>query len=332
MGASIPFIKPLTSTAVAVLALTACAQSPAGETAAQPAVDAGKALVERIKTQLVHLPGGSFEMGDWGNEEGLPYDMEKDSKPLHKVTLDGFSMMAYKVTYEDFDTFTEAVGSPQINTDIERYKPGSRKPKRPAKVNWFGAKAFCQWLGQISGLPFDLPTEAQWEYAARSGGKKVLFATDNGQIDEGRNYPGDEHKPRIVTPEVGAFPPNPAGLYGMLDYTALEWVNDWYQPDYYKRSPLLNPPGPEEGAPDNRKPDHGPRKVARGLTASSPAFGGFTFSRAGRWPYRRELSILRDVDRLVTDPSAGYGDTLGPQFRCVVNQSRTGKGAFSSDK
>tara|TARA_B110001454_G_scaffold217853_1_gene244179 strand:- start:695 stop:1660 length:966 start_codon:yes stop_codon:yes gene_type:complete len=321
MGAPIPFVKALMSTAAAALTLTACAQDATVKADAAPKVDAGRAMVERIKTQLVHLPGGSFEMGDWGSEEGLPYDMEKDSKPLHKVTLDGFSMMAYKVTYEDFDAFTEAVGSPKINTDIERFKPGARKPRRPAKVNWFGAKAFCQWLGKNSGLPFDLPTEAQWEYAARSGGKKMLFATDNGQIDEGRNYPSRWGSGHDATPEIGFFPPNPAGLYGMLDYMALEWVNDWYQPDYYKRSSMVNPPGPDEGAVDERVPELGNQRVARGLTASSPAFGGFTFSRSGRWPYAQDLSSWK-VQRLLNSPSDGYSNPAGPQFRCVVNKPR----------
>jgi len=262
-------------------------------------------------------------MGDWGNEEGLPYDMEQDSKPLHKVTLDGFSMMAYKVTYEDFDTFTEAVGSTKVNLELSERRPGERVPRRPVTVNWHGAKAFCQWLGRLSGLPFDLPTEAQWEYAARSGGKRVLFATDNGEVDEGRNYPARWGSGHNATPVIGFFPPNPAGIFGMLDYMALEWVNDWYQPDYYKRSPVVNPPGPEAGAQDERKPEYGPRKAARGLTASSPAFGGFTFSRAGRWPYAREQSLIRKVDRLLTDPSSGYGDRNGPQFRCVVNRGKS---------
>lgn len=332
MGKLFPFIKLSMMTAAIVSTLTACAQNQTGKAGARPEDDSSQALVARIKKQLVHLPDGTFEMGDWGNEEGLPYDMEQDSKPLHKVTLDGFAMMAYKVTYEDFDIFTDAVGSPKINTDIERFKPGARKPKRPAKVNWFGAKAFCQWIGQLSGLPFDLPTEAQWEYAARSGGKKVIFATDNGQIDEGRNYPARWGSGHDATPEVGFFPPNPAGLFGMLDYMALEWTNDWYQPDYYKLSPTVNPRGPDAGALDERKPEFGARKVARGLTASSPAFGGFTFSRAARWPHRRDVSILREVDRLVTDPVAGFGDAGGPQFRCVLNQPKRSAGVSSSNK
>lgn len=303
----------------ALFALSACAQTgEAVQKIAAPKDDVAQRMVTRILGQLVKLPPGTFEMGDWGNEQGLPYDAEPDSKPLHTVTLDGFAMMAYKVTYEDFDIFTEAVGSPKINLDMERFKPGARNPKRPATVNWFGAKAFCQWIGKISGKPFDLPTEAQWEYAARSGGRKVIFATDNGRIDEGRNYPGDDYRPRLAAPEIGFYPPNPAGLYGMLDYAATEWVNDWYQPDYYRYSPQQNPPGPQGGAIDKRIPEFGPRRVVRGLTASSPAFGGFTFSRSGEWPYARDFSAPR-ARRLFTAPSDGYSNPAGPQFRCALS-------------
>jgi formylglycine-generating enzyme required for sulfatase activity len=303
---------------VYLFALTACAQSgTVAHKAAWPIEDAAQRLVTRIQGQLVKLPPGTFEMGDWGNAQGLPYDAEPDSKPLHEVKLDGFAMMAFKVTYEDFDVFTEAVGSPKINLDVERFKPGARNAKRPATVNWFGAKAFCQWVGMVSGKPFDLPTEAQWEYAARSGGKKLIFATDNGNLDEGRNYPSDDYRPRLLTPEVGLYPPNPAGLYGMLDYAADEWVNDWYQPNYYKYSPKANPAGPENGAMDERIPEFGPRRVVRGLIASSPGFGGFTFSRAGRWPYARDFSSK--ARRLFTEPAYGYSNPAGPQFRCVLN-------------
>jgi sulfatase modifying factor 1 len=301
-----------------LFALSACAQP--GETkttAAAPIDDAVQRLVARIQGQLIKLPPGTFEMGDWGNEQGLPYDAEPDSKPLHTVTLDGFAMMAYKVTYEDFDIFTAAVGSPKINLEIEQFRPGARNPRRPAGVNWFGAKAFCQWLAQISGKPFDLPTEAQWEYAARSGGKRVIFATDSGNVDEGRNYPKRWGSGIESTPEIGFYPPNPAGLYGMLDYAATEWVNDWYQPDYYKHSPKANPRGPDVGSVDEYFPDFGPRRVVRGLIAASPAFGGFTFSRAGRWPYARDISSFK-IRRLITAASDGYSNPSSQQFRCVL--------------
>jgi formylglycine-generating enzyme required for sulfatase activity len=68
-------------------------------------------LLAKVKASLRPLKGGTFEMGDWGNEEGVPYDFDAHSRPLHKVTLDGFSMMAYKVTFEDFDVFTDATGN-----------------------------------------------------------------------------------------------------------------------------------------------------------------------------------------------------------------------------
>lgn len=147
--------------------------APAKEVSAASPLDRQIAAVAaKAKQSLRFLPGGTFDMGDWGNEEGLPYDPDRDSKPLHKVTLDSFSMMAYKVTYEDFDVFTDATGNERINMDSFGRK--HRGPKRPAGVSWHGAKAYCAWLGKLTQLPFDLPTEAQWEYAARSGGKRAV--------------------------------------------------------------------------------------------------------------------------------------------------------------
>ena len=315
-------IAKSTTLLVCVTALSACAQAP---TITPPPLSEVKpdprvvALAAKVKRQLVFLPAGSFEMGDWGNEEGQRYDWEPDSRPLHKVTLDGFSMMAYKATYDDFDLFTEVVGSPKINIATTPEKLRRRGPNKPAKVNWFGAKAYCAWLGQITGLPFDLATEAQWEYAARSGGKRLLFATDNGKVDEGKNYPNDDEHLRFAVPDVGTYAPNPAGLYGMLDYSSTEWVNDWYDPAYYKHSPEKNPQGPEVSIPDPKAPEFGPRRVVRGLIGSSPGFGGFVFSRAGRWPYDQKFNTTLNDSTLSTDPAAGYSNRSGSQVRCVVN-------------
>lgn len=124
-----------------------------------------QALLTKVKRSLRPLKGGTFEMGDWGNEDGVPYDFEATSRPLHKVTLDGFSMMAYKVTFDDFDVFTDAIGNERIT--MREREIAQRAPNRPAGVSWYGAKAYCGWLAKMTKLPFDLPTEAQWEYAAR---------------------------------------------------------------------------------------------------------------------------------------------------------------------
>ncbi|MEF1286147.1 SUMF1/EgtB/PvdO family nonheme iron enzyme, partial [Vibrio sp. M250220] len=130
------------------------------------------------------------------------------------------------------------------------------KPAR--KVNWQDAKNYCQWLGQLTALPVDLPTEAQWEYAARSRGQNLYYATNNGFIQfRGRGFYNPElggyeeftdKTANIATglKTVGMFAPNPLGLYDMTE-NAEEWVNDWYAKDYYKVSPKLDPQGPEKG-------------------------------------------------------------------------------------
>lgn len=244
-------------------------------------------------------------MGDWGDENGVPYDFDAYSRPLHKVTLDGFSMMAYKVTFEDFDVFTDAVGKERIGMRERDLK--DRAPKRPAGVSWFGAKAYCAWLGELSGLPFDLPTEAQWEYAARSGGKKVLFATDSGKIERGRNFPRQwESYPKEPTvPDVGKYAPNPAGLFGMSEDTS-EWVNDWFSEDYYKTSSLKNPTGPATGT----------KKVMRGSVGGDAEIAAMVFMRVGRNPQPLTWESGIQV------PFPGYSGFNVENFRCVLNQRK----------
>jgi formylglycine-generating enzyme required for sulfatase activity len=280
----------------------------APENSAAPLNPRIQQLIAKVKSSLRPLKAGTFEMGDWGPAPGRHYDFERDSSPLHKVTLDGFHMMAYKVTYEDFDTFTDATGAARV--DMDEISIRNRAPKRPAGVNWFGAKAYCGWLGKITGMAFDLPTEAQWEYAARSGGKRVLFATDNGKLDRGRNFPKewqDGAEPPL--PNVGSFPPNPAGLYGMSEDTG-EWVNDWYDEKYYSVSPPTNPHGPESGT----------FKTQRGSVGGSAEIAAAVFMRAKR-PLRRITYGFPDgsLSHPVEVPIPGYSGYKVDNFRCAVN-------------
>ncbi|SFV57516.1 hypothetical protein MNB_SM-4-312 [hydrothermal vent metagenome] len=115
--------------------------------------------------------------------------------------------------------------------------------------NWQRAKDYCQWLGKVSGKKYDLPTEAQWEYAARNGGKRVVFATDDGTYRKGENCDAEQDKP-------GRFKPSPLGFYDLSGNVA-EWVNDWYSPKYEAKA-VTNPRGPKRGS----------KKVSRGNAVS----------------------------------------------------------------
>ncbi|MDB5950581.1 MAG: Sulfatase [Massilia sp.] len=270
-------------------------------------------LLAKVKTTLRPINGGTFEMGDWGTESGQPYDIDPYSRPVHKVTLDSFSMMAYKVTYDDFDVFTDAAGNERV--DIDEIRLSDRAPKRPAGVSWYGAKAYCQWLGKLTSLPFDLPTEAQWEYAARSGGKKVLFSTDNGRIERPRNFPKEwtyeEKRPPL--PDVGSYPPNPAGLHGMSENTG-EWVNDWFDENYYKISPEVNPSGPISGT----------KKVKRGSVGGKAEIAAMVFMRKGAIPQPMESTYPEGIEyaKRVMVPFPGYSGYRVDNFRCAVNSAQ----------
>jgi formylglycine-generating enzyme required for sulfatase activity len=298
-----------------VHALAVCSEASSPVAQPDPNLDARvQNLLSKVKRSLRFVKGGTFEMGDWGlqTKAGLPYDMDPYSRPLHKVTLDSFSMMAYKVTFDDFDVFTDATGSERIGMD-EIYV-GERAPKRPAGVSWHGAKAYCAWLGTLTKLRFDLPTEAQWEYAARSGGKRMLFATDNGNIERGRNFPKEwqigEKEPPV--PDVGSYPPNPAGLYGMSEDTK-EWVNDWFDGTYYKISPRDNPRGPATGT----------EKVLRGSVGGRAEISAMVFMRSKDIPQTLRTTFPNGITgEEVMVPFPGFSGYSTYNFRCAVNSSK----------
>jgi formylglycine-generating enzyme required for sulfatase activity len=161
----------------------------------------------------------------------------------------------------------------------------------------------------------DLPTEAQWEYAARNRGQMVIYPTDNGQLDNGRNVANYEQREAYAKKHklfsrhnpaaVGLFPANPLGLYDMVT-NGYEWTLDWYAPDYYAVSPEKNPTGPSTGT----------KKVTRsyhGLEGDSLAIVSTTFMR-----YSREPVIAPDTDK----DGKPYADNPHRSFttRCVANR------------
>lgn len=268
-------------------------------------------LISKSRQHLIAFGSGAFEMGDWGpevNEGGLPFD-GPDSKPLHKVRLDAFSIGKFPITYAEFDVFTAALRLPRINQN--ELAKSYRKPNNPADVSWQGAHDYCQWLAKLTGLSFVLPTEAQWEYAARSGGRRVRYPTDNGNLEEGRNLPSHEQRMSAgwLVP-VDSFPSNPAGIHYM-SAGVLEWTNDWYDKDYYSRSPSENPKGPKDGTARVVRGHAGSASSAmtfkRWKAVSKEQTGTWTMYPAVRGMAKREIPFTR---------YSQAGDTV---FRCAVN-------------
>ncbi|WP_114784338.1 formylglycine-generating enzyme family protein [Vibrio tetraodonis] len=275
---------------------------------------AAEAVVRAIEN-MVFVEGGSFDMGDFKMDCDFPTQTENrlDWSPdvecfnfatnlsgaqhLHKVTLDSYSISRYETSFLDMEWMRQINQLPPAMTYYISIIPMQAKPMKRTddkyhnamKYNlkhtratytksWQEAKDYCQWLGDISGLAFDLPTEAQWEYAARSRGQHYYYATNDGYRSYAEGWyvdPITDKYVEILPSEVnsgihdeeyiGQWPANPLGIYGMSNGIS-EWVNDWYEKDYYLNSPELNPQGPK----------HADKKVMR------DGGGVKTFGRVGK--------------------------------------------------
>jgi len=183
--------------------------------------------------EMVLIPAGEFIMGS-PDDEG--YDSER---PQHEVSIDSFYIGKYEVTFEQYDLFCEKTG---------RSKPSDRgwgRGKRPViNVSWYDAVAFCDWLSELSGDRYRLPTDAEWEYACRAGTTtKYNFGDSTRDLGLYAWYSGNAGK---RTHPVGNLRANAWGLHDMHG-NVWEWCSDWYDESYYSRSPSSNPTGPTNG-------------------------------------------------------------------------------------
>jgi formylglycine-generating enzyme required for sulfatase activity len=177
----------------------------------------------------------------------------QDDYPAHKVDLPAFYIDKYEVTNEDYARLLAAKQQVKAPWHWAAGKiPRSQERFPVYNVTWDEATIYCQWAGKR------LPTEAEWEKAARGGleRKKFVWGDHGGGavVFEGAVVPGSEGgdaAPMARTSSespvaVGSYAPNGYGLYDMAG-NVWEWVNDWYERNYYSISPALNPRGPEKG-------------------------------------------------------------------------------------
>jgi len=213
-------------------------------TMSEPSVTINKVANENINpidgAEIVHIPAGEFMMGS-ADTDKLANNQEK---PQRRVYLDAYYIYKTEVTVAQYRAFCTATGRPLPpwpNYWGSEHGSGWMDPtlqEHPIKnVNWEDAAAYAQWAGAA------LPTEAQWEKAARGADGRVYPWGNAWDGDMCQNDVGDNRA--INTAPVGNFPAG-ASPYGVLDMAgnASEWCADWFQRDYYRNAPTRNPTGP----------------------------------------------------------------------------------------
>ena len=179
-----------------------------------------------VSFKMVRVEGGTFQMGS--------NDGSSDEKPVHEVTLSSFSIGATEVTQE----LWEAV----MGSNSSNFK-GSKRPVE--NVSWDDCQTFISKLNQLTGKKFRLPTEAEWEYAARGGNKSKGYTySGSNTLDDVAWHKGNSGS---TTHDVATKSPNELGIYDMTG-NVYEWCQDWYESSYYSSSPSSNPTGPSSGS------------------------------------------------------------------------------------
>jgi formylglycine-generating enzyme required for sulfatase activity len=254
---------------VAVLALGGCSQAEPEPSASMTEAELREALKplpmdlperfvnsQGIEMQLVQP--GVFTLGDDYEFQG-----EKLFDPEHLVGVDGFYLARFEMMVEQFEEFARETNRydkmPEYNpsrqhTDLFAWGEG---PKESVMVDWYTADEFCKWLSEKEGRTYRLPTNAEFEYALRADTDTLFWWGDEIAAFVGNCNHGNDYYPTLFGP-TGSYAMNPWGFFDLAGLR-MEWTSDWHDPDYYRKSPQLNPKGPKTGT----------KKVARngsGLT------------------------------------------------------------------
>jgi sulfatase modifying factor 1 len=278
---------------IAASAATLGACTPQASTKARPTstvvpLEPIREEIKPIAPETILVEAGSFEMG---SADGLP-----DEQPVHTVHITkSFYIAKYAVTFEEYDWFYyDNPGTGIRKPDDE----GLGRGNRPVEVTWCDAVAYCNWLSEKEGLTscysgkgkvtqcdfsadgYRLPTEAEWEYAARGGPKS------EGYIYAGSDNPDDvawyaDNSGGQIHP-VGQKQPNELGLYDMSG-NIWEWCWDWHAEDYYASSPASDPEGPALGPDTSLRVKRGGRADldADSIRATYRSAEGISFPAGG---------------------------------------------------
>ena len=233
-----------------------------------------------VTEELVLIPGGEFLMG---------YGSEADHGPVHKVSIDSFYIDKYEVTNVQYLRFCQATGRrlPEF-WGMSGFRCGPDYPNHPVVgVSWHDAVEYATWCGKR------LPTEAEWEYAARGGlvgmnypNCEALHPSDGNYNQSGKGGPV----------AVGSYPANGVGLHDMQG-NVVEWVWDYYDENYYAASPVANPRGPE---PVRSRPEPVSFRVIRGGGWHSGAYCNRVYYRnalPANWvDFNVGFRCVRDVE------------------------------------
>jgi formylglycine-generating enzyme required for sulfatase activity len=263
----------LAGLAACVLILTE-APEVSGEPVAKASADFQKYTEtipgSKVSFEMVPIPGGTYTMGSSDSEKGR----NPDEGPQHPVTVKEFWMGAHEVTWDEYDLYWKA--RPGAKEDKEPEKPKNADAvTRPTPayadetfehgreghpvlcITWHAAMQYCRWLSLETGKVYRLPTEAEWEWAARGGTKTAyFFGDDPKQLGDYAWYTANAED---KTHKVGTKKPNPYGLYDMYG-NVMEWCVDQYDKGYYATFSLTKPFLQPVNLPTERRFSH----VARG--------------------------------------------------------------------
>lgn len=230
---------------------------------------AGAAEVIRLESfkdcpdcpEIVVLPPGEFSMGSPLSEEGR----RENEGPQQRVNIRyRFGVSRYEITFDQWDQCVESSACGNYVPDDEGW---GRKGRPVVNVNWYDARAYTEWLSNLTGNEYRLLSEAEWEYAARAGTTTPYYWGHEASDDMARFGDGKSEEGSSVP--VGSYPPNPFGLYDMSGNVS-EWVLDNIEATLvlgYNRTPYTDVPN--DGSPKTTS-HHNIRVVRGGSWFSDP--------------------------------------------------------------